>query len=127
MEELPLPSVGASFKKWGCYRCTPPKEAHALACSKGLKFFYKKDRNFFILKRSPDMAGRGGAGLQSAATNCWSPTPPHRSSIFPTPCPLASSPLPPNFLVFSQLFLIGSSTLPALPKLLLKTSNTHNF
>jgi hypothetical protein len=37
MEDLTLPSVGASFKKWGCYTHTNrPQEAQALATCKGL-------------------------------------------------------------------------------------------
>jgi hypothetical protein len=36
MEDSTLPSVGASFKKWGCCAHTP-KAAQALATCKGLK------------------------------------------------------------------------------------------
>jgi hypothetical protein len=47
MEHLTLPSVGASFKKWGC--CTPilPK---ALTHSPKLPNFFLKEQ-FFVFKK----------------------------------------------------------------------------
>jgi hypothetical protein len=41
LKELALPSVGASFKKWGTVHPTP-QEAHALATCKGIKKIIKK-------------------------------------------------------------------------------------
>jgi hypothetical protein len=44
LEELALPSVGASFKKWGCYSPILPK---ALAHFPNFqKFIFKKYKNF---------------------------------------------------------------------------------
>jgi hypothetical protein len=45
MEDLTLPSVGASFKKWGCCRCNLPKEAQTLA--RALNFFIKRYKLLF--------------------------------------------------------------------------------
>jgi hypothetical protein len=49
MEHLTLPSVGASFKKWGC--CTPilPKALAILQTSKkNLEFFLKKFKKWAV-------------------------------------------------------------------------------
>jgi hypothetical protein len=43
LQDFTLPSVGASFKKWGC--CThTPQEAQAFATCKGLKKKKKKKK-----------------------------------------------------------------------------------
>jgi hypothetical protein len=119
MEHLTLPSVGASFKKWGC--CTPilPK---ALAHfpnfqNKKSKKIWKHAKNWksrSLSRHEPWLAG-----------DCWSLTssgPPFlyiATFFFQTPALLFGH-------MWSTLFH-WLQHMPALPKLLLKTSNTHNF
>jgi hypothetical protein len=129
MEDSTFPSVGASFKKWGCYRHTPlplPKEAQALA--RAFKKILKKVSNFFIKKgcsyldRQRPMAG--GRPLIAACRGC----PPgncsstsdrrpfqHRSLPLLYPCLPLSCLLSQKICTCGLLFLIGSSTCPSSP------------
>jgi hypothetical protein len=118
-----------SFKKWGC--CTPilPKALAYFPTSQKKKFNKKISKKW----RQPDrarsrpVAGERPVVARRLRVNAW---------------PYLAVPiffevfffLPSIFCTSGQLLLVGSSTCPAfssttfaLPRLLLKTSNTHIF
>jgi hypothetical protein len=121
MEDSTLPSVGASFKKWGCCRCTLPKEAQPLLHARALIFFVKK-MVYLRLGAQPSYAhGKpvapaadqwlpgGGSTSNRHLLTAGRRSLPGGSSIFATPYPLPSSLLSQNLL----LFVNSSSLAPA--------------
>jgi hypothetical protein len=131
MEDLTLLSVGGSLKKWVYYAPILPKCQEVPHTSK-FKKSKSKSKN---LRTSRQQWERPATGRQPLVTSrpCTGPIllflPLHFSSCLPI-FPLASPFFPPSsptFGHFGQLHLIGCSHMPALPRVCLKTSNTHNF
>jgi hypothetical protein len=60
LQDFTLPSVGASFKKWGCCIHTP-QEAQALATCKGPKKIKNKRRTIFFYKNGLAASCQGRA------------------------------------------------------------------
>jgi hypothetical protein len=115
MEDSTLPSFGASFKKWGCYRCTPtPKKPTPLLHARALNIFFKKGTKKLFLKKSPYCTVVAPAGRRPpVADQAVAADQQSAATIAPLGVPHFCNPLP-----FSS---------PLLPRLLLKTSNIHNF
>jgi hypothetical protein len=68
MEDSTLPSVGASFKKWRCCRCTRQRNPGPCNMQGLLNFFLKRFPNFFIKKwLCPNCIGNG----LWPAGDCW--------------------------------------------------------
>jgi hypothetical protein len=116
LEDLALPSVGASFKKWG--RCTPilPKaQAHFPNFQKFIFYFLFNFKKIGTARQV--QASTCGCGSRVDAWTC------------------RAVPIFVEFFFLPALhFLRKWSTLshwlqhmPALPKLLLETLNIHNF
>jgi hypothetical protein len=111
LEELALPSVGASFKKWGCYT---PILSKALAHHPNFqKFFFFKQK----ISKKFELSHRSSAGRGS------------------TPAPVGQFPfflnffffLPSTFCATGQLLLVGSSTCPPCPDFSLKLQTPITF
>jgi hypothetical protein len=118
MEDFTLPSVGARFKKWEC--CTPilPKcQAHPQLPQKTKKIQKNSKKG-----GQPTICGTAGSRLVTSnrllvANGCPKL---HPGKKFP---PL----LGPKFLHMWLTLPHWLQHMPALPRLLLKTSNIHNF
>jgi hypothetical protein len=124
MEDLTLPSVGA---KWGCYTHTPQRSPDPCNMQGPLKnykkWFPKKNSKKTVpcfYRRRPTASGRPLTNQRSPAGDraCAG------SSLLPPSCPL---PPAPTILHMWSILLHWLQHMPALPKFLLKTSNTHNF
>jgi hypothetical protein len=119
MEDLTIPSVGACFKKWG--RCTPILRK----CQEVPQKSSQKNNKIKNLKWGLTVQGaRAAAGHVTAGRRLAS-----SHGVGPLSCTIG-----PLFLPPSPIFFLMWSTpphwlqhMPALPRLLLKTSITHNF
>jgi hypothetical protein len=115
MEDSTLPSVGASFKKWGCCAHTPQSSPGPCNMQRPLISKKKKFQIIIIFKkRGCRMTSDRPAVAQSGATSSRQPLLCGSPFIQP-PCPLLPTSLPPNFSTCGQVFLIGSSTCPPCP------------
>jgi hypothetical protein len=120
MEDLTLPSIGASFKKWECYTFILPK---GLAHSLNFQFFFKNDQ-FIYIKRDIVWWFEGCRCNRRATPGCWP------SAVG---CPkltlFKKEILHPAFFFFHMWSILASwfQHMPAQPKLGLKTLNIHNF
>jgi hypothetical protein len=152
MEDSTLPSAGARLEKWGCCRCIPPlppKKPTPLLHARALIFFYRKDHKKSLKKSDPTGVQTGvvttcpvttgpplwgdqwlsTGRLQSTSDWCAVAD---RALAGP---PLFEPPPPASFLLppTSNFFCVWSTLphclhhMPTLPRLLLQTSNTHNF
>jgi hypothetical protein len=129
MEDFTLPSVGASFKKWGC--CTPI----LLRCQAHLHNTKKKGKKKNAKKRGVAGKGPHSVKLRAVASrpwspNCWLVTPGRSPTVLGCPkltlCNKFVFPPTLNFLHMWSTLVGWLQHMPALRKLLLKTSNTHN-
>jgi hypothetical protein len=124
LEELPLPSVGASFKKWGRYTPILPK---ALAHFPNFqKFIFFKIKKFQKNWDSP--AGTGidprPAGDQRSPAGRGST--PGAAGLLPFLLNFFFF-LPSTFSSSGQLFVIGCSTCPPCPDFSLKLQTSITF
>jgi hypothetical protein len=118
MEVVTPPSVGASFKKWGC--CTPilPKcqEVPQKSPKKKINFFFQRTDDAgacVVVGRRPLIAGRTGPltvgrrPVVACRPRCGPPFFYSYHHFF--------KPRPPSLGTCGQLFLIGSNTCPPYP------------
>jgi hypothetical protein len=108
-------------KKWGCYTPILPK---ALAHSPNFQ------NNFIKIKKFKKKGQSGPVQALTRGRRVTTSRQPRVNAWIGPDCPILNFNfflMPSIFCARGQLLLVGSSTCLALPKLLPKTSNTHNF